>query len=130
MENVFADGTGVSFKEIICKKPTLDNERQPILLEDGTQRFDYCVQYYTFFGHSEIVEGHYARTFVDMRDRLIGGFDQQWAYATFLVPIMAKYAEQGVPMEAYLADYDVEESEEVLEELIRTILPSVVQFAD
>ncbi len=38
--------------------------------------------YYFFIGHDRITHDHLARTFIDMRDRLVRGMDQRWAYAT------------------------------------------------
>lgn len=38
--------------------------------------------YYWFVGHDTLTNDHYTRTLIDMRDRLLGGYDQQWAYAT------------------------------------------------
>lgn len=126
VENVLADGVAVSFREIVCSKPRLDKERKPVMLDSGEQMHDYLIQYYTFFGHADIVEGHYQRTFIDMRDRLFGGFDQQWAYATFSAPVMAEYARQGFAMEDYIAAYDIEKSKALLEEVIRELLPNAV----
>ena len=40
------------------------------------------VTYYWFVGHETLTNDHYARTWQDMKDRLLRGFDQQWAYAT------------------------------------------------
>ena len=36
--------------------------------------------YYWFVGSDSITEDHYARTFADMRSRLLGGYNQRWAY--------------------------------------------------
>ena len=41
-----------------------------------------CVTYYFFVGHDRITNDHYGRTFVDMKDRLIKGMDQRWAYVS------------------------------------------------
>ncbi len=41
-----------------------------------------CVTYYFFVGHRAITSGHYQRTFIDMRDRLLLGMDQRWAYVS------------------------------------------------
>lgn len=40
------------------------------------------VTYYWFVGHDSVTNDHYTRTLLDMKDRLLGGYDQQWAYAT------------------------------------------------
>lgn len=36
--------------------------------------------YYWFVGSHSMTADHYHRTLTDMRDRLLGGFDQRWAY--------------------------------------------------
>jgi hypothetical protein len=38
--------------------------------------------YYFFVGHRRISNDHYQRTFIDMKDRLLHGQDQRWAYVT------------------------------------------------
>jgi hypothetical protein len=40
------------------------------------------LSYYVFVGHDSTTHDHYARTFKDMRDRLVLGRDQRWAYVT------------------------------------------------
>lgn len=41
-----------------------------------------CVTYYFFVGHDQITNSHLGRTFVDMKDRLLRGMDQRWAYVS------------------------------------------------
>ena len=41
-----------------------------------------CITYYFFVGHDRILHDHLDRTFVDMKDRLLRGMDQRWAYAS------------------------------------------------
>jgi len=41
-----------------------------------------AITYYFFIGHDRITHDHLARTFIDMKDRLMRGMDQRWAYAT------------------------------------------------
>jgi hypothetical protein len=38
--------------------------------------------FYFFVGHDRVTNDHYARTFIDMRDRIFKGQDQRWAYVT------------------------------------------------
>ena len=40
------------------------------------------VTYYFFVGQQMITEDHFARTVCDMKDRLLFGMDQQWAYVS------------------------------------------------
>ncbi len=41
-----------------------------------------CVTYYFFVGHDSITQDHLKRTLVDMKDRLMFGMDQRWAYVS------------------------------------------------
>jgi hypothetical protein len=41
-----------------------------------------CLTYYFFVGHERITHDHFERTFIDMKDRLIRGMDQRWAYVS------------------------------------------------
>jgi hypothetical protein len=41
-----------------------------------------CVTYYFFVGHDRITHDHLNRTLLDMKDRLLRGMDQRWAYAS------------------------------------------------
>lgn len=109
-------GGDLPFREIVCSKP--------LELKDGTRITVQRVQYYTFFGHQTITEDHYGRTLTDIKDRLFKGFDQQWAYATFSMPVTQSYADQGL-MDPELA-YTLEETEQMLRDFIKRIAPLVV----
>ncbi len=51
--------------------------------ENHTTYQDFkCVTYYFFVGHRAITSGHYERTAIDMKDRLLLGMDQRWAYVS------------------------------------------------
>ncbi len=41
-----------------------------------------CITYYFFVGHNRIEHDHIRRTLTDMKDRLLLGMDQRWAYAS------------------------------------------------
>ncbi len=41
-----------------------------------------CVTYYFFVGHKTLTEDHIHRTLIDMKDRLLFGMDQRWAYVS------------------------------------------------
>lgn len=120
VEGALPDGSGLPFREIVCQKP--------VKLENGRVITAMRVQYYTFFGHTVITEDHYGRTFQDMKDRLFKGYDQQWAYATFSMPVTKVYADQGL-MDSSLT-YSLEQSEKMLEDFIRKLVPVVVDVLD
>ena len=118
VKGAMPDGSDMPFREIVCSKPVrLENEKEITIRR---------VQYYTFFGHSVVVEGHYARTIQDMKDRLFKGYDQQWAYATFSIPVTKAYADQGL-MRSGQKFYNVEESEAILADFITQLAPLVVK---
>lgn len=50
--------------------------------EDSSEQHFDCITYYFFVGHQHLEYDHYGRTFADMKDRLIRGMDQRWAYVT------------------------------------------------
>ncbi len=41
-----------------------------------------CVTYYFFVGRNQITDNHVDRTLIDMKDRLLHGLDQRWAYVS------------------------------------------------
>jgi hypothetical protein len=41
-----------------------------------------CLTYYFFVGHDQVTNDHLGRTFIDIKDRLLHGMDQRWAYAS------------------------------------------------
>ena len=42
------------------------------------------LNYYWFVGHSDITPSHIERTWIDIRDRVLKGYNQQWAYVSVL----------------------------------------------
>ncbi len=54
------------------------------LVEDreGKRFIITSLNYYWFVGYQRITASHLERTLLDMRDRLIYGYDQRWAYVT------------------------------------------------
>lgn len=76
------------------KKLLLDNGRELTvkrlksvqripLNEERTEFLEMnCVTYYFFVGHDTITNDHMGRTLVDIKDRLLKGMDQRWAYVS------------------------------------------------
>lgn len=53
------------------------------LNKEGTEHLELdCLTYYFFVGHDRITNDHLERTVVDMKDRLVRGMDQRWAYVS------------------------------------------------
>lgn len=117
VKGAMPDGSNMPFREIVCVRP--------VRLKDGREIEVMRVQYYTFFGHTEVIEDHYGRTFQDIRDRLFKGYDQQWAYATFSMPVTQVYADQGL-LAPGQKSYTLEETEAILSDFIQKLSPLVV----
>lgn len=53
---------------------------------DSGEREEYvkfnCLTYYFFVGHDRVTNDHLGRTLFDIKDRLLRGMDQRWAYAS------------------------------------------------
>lgn len=112
------DGSDMPFREIVCSKP--------VQLKNGQVVTMTRVQFYTFFGHTVITEDHYGRTIQDMKDRLFRGYDQQWAYATFSMPIYdSSHAEKMAVNSKSL--FTLEQSEAMLTDFIQALSPHVVR---
>ena len=51
--------------------------------KDGDPVVEFnCITYYFFVGHDRITNDHLQRTLIDMKDRLVRGMDQRWAYVS------------------------------------------------
>ncbi len=59
----------------------LHNVRQ-IPTKVGTMVPIYNLSYYWFVGHDEVTASHFERTFIDIKDRVLHGYNQRWAYIT------------------------------------------------
>jgi Protein of unknown function (DUF3485) len=72
-----------------------------------------CLTYYFFVGHDRVSNDHLGRTLVDMKDRLVRGMDQRWAYVSISmwygkVPWIGQEvpeAEADAKLRAFLADF-------------------------
>ncbi len=73
-----ANGRQLSTKRLV----SIQSRRVP----SNSNREEYvkmkCLTYYFFVGHDAVTNDHLGRTFIDMKDRLVRGMDQRWAYAS------------------------------------------------
>ncbi|WP_193210566.1 exosortase-associated EpsI family protein [Luteolibacter marinus] len=120
-----AAGGPLPVKEILYKRTRLDANGKPAIAPNGSQLEDWQLIYYTFIGHTTITPGHYGRTFADIRDRVVGGFDQTWAYVTFSARVIGKYEDQGFDLKGANA-MNVEETGRYLEDFIGKLTPLIL----
>lgn len=76
----------------------------------------YNLQYYWFAGHTDVTSSHYERTYIDMRDRLIGGYNQRWAYVTVAATITQNLRKFG---------RNEEQTDRIIQDFIKEIVPLV-----
>lgn len=51
--------------------------------KDSSKVYEFHnVTYYWFVGHTQVTNDHTKRSLLDMKDRVLKGYDQEWAYAT------------------------------------------------
>ena len=48
--------------------------------------------YYWFVGYTDITASHFTRTVLDLRDRMLRGYDQRWAYVTVSATVTKGFA--------------------------------------
>jgi hypothetical protein len=63
-------------------KRLISVQRVPVSEERNEYLKFNCVTYYFFVGHDHMTNDHLGRTFMDMKDRLVRGMDQRWAYVS------------------------------------------------
>jgi len=64
----------------------LHNMREQSLVK-GKATTIYDLDYYWFIGYSDITASHFQREFIDMKDRLLHGYNQRWAFVTVAAEI-------------------------------------------
>src|ERR1700736_2505816 len=74
------------------------------------------ISYYWFVGHSDVTPSHYERTWIDIRDRVLKGQNQQWAYVTISSTITKDFRVFG---------HDEKQTDEILRRFIKDFVPEV-----
>jgi EpsI family protein len=93
------------------KATRLHNMRN-VRTDNGRPLTIHSIDYYWFVGHSDITASHLQRTWFDIRDRLLKGQNQQWAYVTVAATITKDYkvfgrteTETDDIMQAFIKDF-------------------------
>jgi EpsI family protein len=74
----------------------------------------YSLNYYWFVGHNATTPSHYERTWIDIRDRILKGENQQWAYVTVIGTITKGLQSFG---------RSESETDEMLQSFVRELVP-------
>jgi hypothetical protein len=81
-------------------------------LSNGKVAQIYNLNYYWFIGYSDITASHFEREYIDMRDRLMRGYNQRWAYVTVASEVMNGRSEA--------------QTDEMIQDLIKRVYPRIV----
>ena len=93
----------------------LHNLRQ-IKTNLGDSRPFYNLNYYWFAGYSDVTASHFRRTWIDVRDRLLKGYNQRWAYVTVTANITKEFDRFG---------RTEQEVDAVLNQFIKELAPQI-----
>ncbi|SHI73094.1 Protein of unknown function [Rubritalea squalenifaciens DSM 18772] len=125
LDGVMPDGSDLPVKELVCVRPRIGEDKQPVMNGKGEPMYDKRIQFYTYIGRDKVVSDHYQRTWEDIKDRIVGGFDQQWAYATFSTAVTSAYVDQG-NWNSLIPSRDEDQTREALSDFIQQLLPLIL----
>src|SRR6202040_68801 len=93
----------------------LNNTRQ-VPTRDGKVIPIYNLNYYWFVGYHHLTASHLQRTFLDIQDRILKGYNQRWAYIT----IASDITEGLIPFGRSEAQTDA-----LLQDFIQRLFPQI-----
>jgi len=76
------------------------------------------LNYYWFVGHSEVTASHFKRTWIDIRDRVLKGRNQQWAYVTIGSTITKDFRVFGT---------DEKQTDDLIRAFIGNLVPQIAK---
>jgi EpsI family protein len=85
----------------------LHNARQ-VPLQGGKMVSVYSLNYYWFVGYHHVTASHLERTFLDIQDRLLKGYNQRWAYITIASEItegLVRFGRSEAETDAMIQDF-------------------------
>jgi len=93
--------------------------------DHGVVKKQYNLNYYWFIGYTDLTASHFEREYIDMKDRLLHGYNQRWAYVT-----VAATVTQGLepPGEEWMGK-DTAQTDEMLQKMIALVYPKIVTDA-
>jgi EpsI family protein len=94
---------------VVLKTTRLSNVRE-ITSRDNQRFLLPNLTYYWFVGHNETTPSHFVRTMIDLKDRILRGYNQRWAYVTVAATVTQGIArperteaETGAMIEDFIA---------------------------
>jgi EpsI family protein len=97
------NGNSMEATRLYSARLLRDRENRPIKIHN--------LNYYFFVGYNHMTASHLTRTVMDLRDRIVHGYDQRWAYVTVaanvsegLIPGGKSEAETAAMIEAFMKE--------------------------
>ena len=78
------------------------------------------INYYWFVGHSDVTPSHFERAWIDIRDRVLKGQNQRWAYLTVAAIVTKDHKIFG---------RTEKETDELIENFIRELVPQLQRIS-
>jgi EpsI family protein len=85
----------------------LHNVRK-VATQDGNTVSIYNLNYYWFVGWNDVTPSHLDRTYIDIRDRVLYGYNQRWAYITIAATVtegLEKFGKSEQETDAMVQDF-------------------------
>jgi EpsI family protein len=93
----------------------LSNVRN-VKTNDGKALTLHNLNYYYFVGHTDMTGSHNLRTLIDIKDRLLSGYNQRWAYVTISADITKNYLRFG---------RDEHQTDALIQEVMAKLVPKL-----
>lgn len=125
------DGRRLPVMRLRCFTEHTDPETgAPIALPSGERLRIEHVMYYWFVGSHTATADHFERTFTDMKDRLLGGYNQHWAYVLLSAAFTRPLVERGLPLgdHVYPQGRSEQETDILLTEMVQAISRSAMDW--
>ena len=119
--------TVMDSKVITIKAPNLPNGQLKVTRLHSQQKFPdakgnvrtvYNLNYYWFIGYTEVTPSAIRRAVLDIRDRVVKGYDQRWAYVTVASNITENTQKFGRSEKA---------TDELIQSFIAGLYPTIVK---
>jgi len=88
----------------------------PVSAQNGKIISIYNLNYYWFVGYRHLTASHLERTFLDIQDRILKGYNQRWAYVTVTSTITKDLMPFGL---------SEEQTDKMIQEFIQGIFPQI-----
>ena len=95
----------------------LHNMRK-VATSDGRTIPIYQLNYYWFVGATDITASHLQRTYIDIRDRIVYGYNQRWAYITVAATITDNIKQFG---------RSEQETDAIIQQFIGELFPQITE---